>query len=71
MTWYLDPETGDVYGPDGQLVGTADGPPFTIPDDVRTVVATNVLPADDAAVRGEHLRAVLEVSGGDVEFGQP
>jgi len=71
MTWYLDSETGDVYNPSGEVVGNVDGPPFTIPDDIRQAVLDEVLSNENASVRGVHLKAVLEVSSGDVEFGTP
>jgi hypothetical protein len=72
MTWYLDPETGEVYDPDGELVGTApDGPPYTIPADIRTVVIRDRLPNPNAAASGQDVIDALSVRPGNVEFGSP
>lgn len=71
MTWFLDPETGEVLDDDGKVWGTVDGPPFSIPDDVREVAVDQFLPNTNASVRGVHLEAVLAISSNDVEFGRP
>lgn len=70
MTFYLDPETGDVYDNNGAVVGQSDDPPYTIPDDVRDVLFDS-FPNDHASVSVDDIKAILEVAVGDVEFGTP
>jgi hypothetical protein len=70
MTWYLDRETGDVYDHNGSKVGTVDGPPYTIPEDVKDVLWDS-FPSDDASVSVDELKGVLDVADGGVEFGTP
>lgn len=70
MTLYLDPESGDVKDEDGTVIGTADGPPYQIPDDVLEAVKKS-FPSDHSSVSVNDLIRTLEASGGDVEFGTP
>jgi hypothetical protein len=35
MTWYLNPDTGELTDPNGSVVGVVDGPPYTVPDDAQ------------------------------------
>lgn len=70
MTWYLDPETGDVFDHNGNVVGQANGPPYTIPDDVRDILWDS-FPSDHASVSVDDVKGILAVASGDVEFGTP
>lgn len=70
MTWYLDSKTGDVYDHSGTVIGTADGPPYSIPEDVRDVLWAS-FPSDYSNVSVDDVKAILAVAGGDVEFGTP
>jgi len=35
MSWTLNTETGELAKPDGTVVGTLDGPPYTLPTDAQ------------------------------------
>jgi len=35
MSWTLNTETGELAKPDGTVVATLDGPPYTLPTDAQ------------------------------------
>jgi len=71
MTWKLDPETGDVWDEQDNWVGQADGPPFSIPADVRQVVIRDRLPAPDASASGQDVIDAMSCTSDNCEFGRP
>jgi len=71
MTWKLDPETGDVFDQQGNQIGTAEGPPYSIPADIRQVILRDRLPAPDAAASGRDVMDALTCTTENCEFGRP
>jgi hypothetical protein len=71
MTWYIDSDTGTVYDHSGAEIGSIDGPPYTIPDDIREMLYESLPNDDDSSVTVGDLKAVLKVASGDVQFGTP
>lgn len=71
MTWYLDPETGDVYSPDGTVRGNAGDAPYQIPQDAQDVAYLIVQEVGIGNLTDQQLIWLFEVAGGDVKFGTP
>jgi len=71
MTWMLDPETGDVFDQQGNQIGTAEGPPYTIPADIREVVIRDRLPTPNASASGQDVIDAMSVTTDNCEFGKP
>jgi len=71
MTWFLDPDTGDVFDQAGEKIGTAEGPPYSIPVDVRKVVIRDRLPNPNASASGQDVIDAISVTADNCEFGRP
>lgn len=71
MTWTLDPETGDVFDEQGNQIGQADGPPYSIPADIQRIVIRDRLPAPNASASGQDVIDAISVTTDNCEFGRP
>ena len=66
MTWYLDPDTLDVFDHTGEIVGQADR--ATIPDEVHRIM----LDVLDGSQPNAYNQALLfDAATNNIEFGTP
>jgi len=71
MTLVIDREAGEIRDKsDGTVIGTVDGPPYTIPDDAQKAVKKQ-LPSGDVSVSVQDLIWTLDAAGGRVEWANP
>jgi len=71
MTLIIDRKANEVRDKsDGTVVGSIDGPPYTIPDDAMQAVKDQ-FPSDHASVSVQDLMWTLDAAGGDVEWANP
>lgn len=69
MTWYLDPETGDVYDHNGDVVGTVDGSDgYTIPADVYEIMI-EAKEGDQPSAYNQNL--LMDAATENIELGTP
>jgi hypothetical protein len=71
MTWKLDPETGDVWDQSGEKIGQAEGPPYSIPADIRKVIIRDRLPSPNASASGQDVIDAISCTSDNCEFGRP
>lgn len=71
MTWHLDTDTGELYDPDGTVVTTLAGPPYTIPNDAQAWAASEFREMTMADLTTDILANYAELWVGDIEAGQP
>lgn len=71
MTWYLDPDTGDLYAPDGSQITNLGDPPYAIPGDPQEWAYALVKDVGIDNLTTEQLFWLFEVAGGEVEYGTP
>jgi len=71
MTWLLDPETGDLYYPDGDLAGNLGDGPYTVPEDAQDWAYPLVKEIGIANLTDEQMLHLFEISAGDVGLGTP
>lgn len=71
MTWNLDTETGELYGPDGNVRTTLNGPPYTIPDDAQAWAEGEFRMLSMADLTTATLADFAQLWVGDIEPGTP
>jgi len=68
MTWILDLSTGDLYGPDGEIRTTLDGPPYKTPDDVQKWAESQFRNMNMSDLTTDIIADYAEIWVGDIEI---
>jgi len=71
MTWYLDPETGELHDPSGTVVTTLDGPPYELPQDVQEWAESEFRNLSMTDLSTDKIADFAQLWIGDVELGTP
>jgi len=70
MTWTVDPETGELYDPNGNLVTTLDGDngSYKLPTAAQTWALSQLRSMSMADLTTDKLADFAQIFAGDVEF---
>lgn len=77
MTWYYDiaddGSSMDVYDQTGKVVETLQngGEGFRIPDDVTSVMQSQIVPTDSDGMSAYEIEVMADLSARDIEEGTP
>jgi len=68
MTWKINKDNGDLIDPNGNVVATIEGPPYTIPDDAQKWAESEFRSMTMADLDTDTLADFAQLWIGDVEF---
>lgn len=68
MTWKIDEDTGELTDPNGVVVTTLDGPPYTSPEDAQKWAEQEFRSMTMADLDTDTLADFAQLWIGDVEF---
>jgi hypothetical protein len=68
MTWKINKETGELLGPNGEVVATLEGPPYTVPDDAQKWAEEQFRSMTMNELDTDTLADFAQLWIGDVEF---
>jgi len=68
MTWKINKDNGDLIDPNGNVVATIEGPPYTIPDDAQKWAEGEFRSMTMTDLDTQTLADFAQLWVGDVEF---